>query len=120
MAIVDFPNRADSFEVRGRVGLPVELGNFWCGWSVLGDDDTGSGIYQRRPRQGGQIIVKMRHYWPNNPQYEDQQAWRGVFADAVSAWQALTTEQKLEWKKKKWPRKMTGYNRFLRAYLKTH
>jgi len=120
MVVVDLGQEAKAIEIRGKLGRPNSLGEMWCGWSVLGDGDILAGYYQRRPRPTGQIIVKMKHVIVANPQTELQQAWRGVFADGVEAWQLLTTEQKLMWRQKKYPRNMTGFCRFMRQYLKSH
>lgn len=120
MTIVNFPTAGNSFQIRGKLGRPNGLGEHWCGRTYVGDDNAFSGIYQRKPRPAGEIFIKMRHYFPTNNQLENQQLWRGVFSDAVSAWQLLSAEEKIIWAKKKWPRNMAGYHRFLRHYLKTH
>lgn len=117
MSIVSFPSRGQSLQIRGSLGLPNGLGEYWLGWSIVGDDNQHAGIYQSRPRNTGRIFVKMRHYFPRNYKTETQQAWRGVFAEAVAGWQQLSLEQKKEWREKKWPRHMSGYNRYLRYYL---
>lgn len=76
------------------------------------------GIYQRQPTASGQIVRKLKLYEPTNPQTETQQAWRGVFADAVAAWQSLTDEEKKEYSDLHYPTRMSGYNRFISKYLK--
>lgn len=120
MVVVDLGVEGKIIEIRGAIGRPNCFGETYFGWSDFGDENDFAGFYQRRPRATGQIIVKMKHYWPTNRQHKDQQVWRGVFADGVAAWQSLTDEQKLEWKQKKYPRNMLGFHRFMRQYLKTH
>jgi hypothetical protein len=120
MVIVIAQDHTNSFEIRGRLGKPNELGATFCGWSVLGDYSPLAGLYQRRPRKTGQIFVRMRDHIVPNPQTPAQQAWRAIFSSGVNAWQALTAEQKQVYNKKKWPRHMIGFSRFMREYLNTH
>ena len=120
MVVVEMGEEAKAIEIRGALGAPNGFGDVYFGWSDFGDWFEQAGFYQRRPSKNGQVIVKMSHYWPQNNQHEAQQAWRGVFADGVTAWKALTTEEKLAWKKKKWPRNMLGFHRFMHYYLKAH
>lgn len=120
MVVVDLGEEAKAIEIRGALGLPNGFGEVYYGWSEFGDYLEPAGFYQRRPRKTGQIIVRMRHYFPRNNQWENQQAWRGVFADGVDAWKALTDEEKLVWKDKKYPRGMLGFHRFMRQYLNAH
>lgn len=118
MAVIDTTEVANSFEIRGRIGRPNELGETWCGWTELGEYLPVAGIYQRRHSGGKQIFVRMKHYHGPNPQTVPQQANRATFADAVAAWQALSTTEKNYWRRRKTPRMMSGYNRFLRAYMR--
>jgi len=75
--------------------------------------------YQRRRTWHGIIWAAHRYGGPPyNPRTPEQQAWRQVFADAVSTWQGMTDEVKDYYNKLKYPRRMSGYNRFIRQYLK--
>lgn len=78
------------------------------------------GIYRVRHRWGKVIQEKMPFYWPTNPQLPAQQAWRGIFTDAVAGWQGLTDEQKEVYNKKAVGKRMSGYNLFLSEYLFSH
>lgn len=118
MAIVSTFEHVNSIEIRGKLGRPNGLGEMWCGWSECGDDLQIAGIYQKRRSQGKQIFVRMKHYHGANPQTVPQQANRSIFASAVSAWQALSDSEKKIWRAKKYPRYMSGYNRFLREYMR--
>lgn len=120
MVVVDLGEEATMIEIRGRLGRPNGFGELYFGWSDFGDWFEQAGIYQKRPSKNGQYIVKMKHYWPAIVYHENQQIWRGVFADGVDAWKALTTEQKEVWKQKKYPRNMLGFHRFMHYYLKAH
>jgi len=120
MVVVDLGEEAKAIEIRGALGLPNSFGEIYFGWSEFGDYFEAAGFYQRRPSMKGQVIVRMRHYWPTNNQHEAQQVWRGVFADGVDAWKALTNEQKEIWRKLKYPRNMLGFHRFMRYYLKSN
>lgn len=120
MVVVDLEGKSNTIEVRGALGRPNGFGDLYFGWSDFGDEFEEAGFYQRRPRPTGQIIVRMKHYFPTNYQHEQQQVWRGVFADGVDAWKLLTAEQKLVYKQRKYPRHMGGFQRFMREYLKAH
>ena len=114
-----------------RLGLPCEYGCILPGLSVFGDQPTYllqppdksilvSGVYQRR-RNGGRVVTALiRHMIPKNPRTEGQQANRQKIADGVEAWQNLTSEQKEVYNVRTIGKKMSGYNLFLREYLKSH
>ena len=106
-----------SLELTGKFGLPTDLGNMWCGFSEIGDDNPFSGVYQRRKRKGGQIIVKMVYSMPPYVNTTIQKARRTKFSDAIKAWNELPFEQQVIWNKKKSPRGMSGYNRFISFYM---
>lgn len=78
------------------------------------------GIYQRQPTSKGQIVRRLKLYAPTNPQTEAQQANRQKVADAVEAWQALTDEQKNQYNTRAKRRPFSGYNLFVKEYLKSH
>jgi len=120
LVIVDLKQGVHSIEVRGRLGKPNLFGEVYCGWSQFGDENVSAGYYQRRPRPCGQIIVRMRHYFPDCGHTERQEEVRGIFADGVSAWKALSESEKQVWNMMKWPRRMSGFCRHQRQYLKDH
>lgn len=113
-------NETKTIEIRGKLGRPNELGEFWCGWSECGEYNPLAGYYQKRRNRRGQIFVRTKHYICKNPQTVPQQANRTKFAQAILAWRELTDEEKKYWRGLKYPRFMSGYNRFLRDYMKHH
>ena len=76
--------------------------------------------YREQPTPRGRITIRQKYTPYVNPQGTEQQLWRGVMADAVAAWQALSFTDQVIWNKTKYPYNMSGYNRFVRNYLKTH
>jgi hypothetical protein len=56
---------------------------------------------------------------PGNPQTTKQQDWRKIMKDAVISWQDPHTD-KPYWYKKARGVKMSGYNLFVREYLRQH
>lgn len=120
MAILDQNAIQRGFEIRKRLGKPNQLGEMWCGWSEFGDDDPFAGVYQRRPRKKGQIIVKMAHAWPDCGHTPRQIYVRGVFAAGVTAWHALTTLQKQAYNRRKYPKGQSGFTRHMTEYLKAN
>jgi hypothetical protein len=77
-----------------------------------------AGIYQKCRSNGEQKFKRLKFYRPTNPQTAPQQANRSKFALAVQAYQALTPEEKKAWRALKYPRFMSGYNRFLREFMR--
>lgn len=119
MVVVTSFQHAKSLEIRGEYGAPCGLGEFYCGWSRVGELDPMAGVYQKRPRKRGQIFVKMRHCIIPNPRTPAQQARREKFAQALLAWRALSFEDQVVWNKKNYPSHMSGYNRFIRHFMKS-
>lgn len=117
MAIVLNGAIEKGIEIRGRIGRPNFLGCHMLGLSQLGDSDERAGFYQRRPRKGGQIIVKMKHYFPSPGYTPTQIANRSVFADGVAMWHTLTDLQKEGYNRAKYPTGLSGFCRFMREYL---
>jgi len=76
--------------------------------------------YQRRRTWHGIIYSAMRPPISAQPKTASQEAWKSVFADAVAGWQALTGIEKGVWNSYNYPKHPSGYNRFLRWYLKSH
>lgn len=120
MVVVDWKNRGLSLEARGRYGEPCGVGDMWLGFSSVGEYDTMQGVYQKRPRKKGQIFVRMKYAIDPNHYSAVRQARRTLFGDAVRAWNNLDFEAQIVWNKKKYPTHMSGYNRFISYYMKTH
>lgn len=117
MAVITPATHARTIEIRGTLGKPNELGEMWCGWSECGEFVPEAGVYQVRRSQKGTYNVRMKHYHGANPQTVPQQNNRSKFAQAIAAWQALSEPEKAVWNKKRYPTRMTGYNRFLRHFM---
>jgi len=79
-----------------------------------------SGVYRTDNVTGRTKFYREPYYITKNPRTEPQQTWRGVFANAVAAWQALTPEEKNEYNVKAKGKRMSGYNLFLKEYLLSH
>lgn len=116
---------------RKKYGKSAGYGFASLGVSFYGDIAFGSGIYQKRVggynqytgppgRRAPSYYVQMRTYRPTNPQTEEQQENRTLFAQAIEAWQDLTTEQKANYNQKASRYSRTGYNFFISEYMKTH
>lgn len=118
MVKVSGDDRANSFTISKKLGWPWGFGKIWFGVSRFGDDFPLNGIYQRRPTKTGQIFVRENFYWPIDTITAEREAVRLNFANGVSAWQALTDEEKEEYRARQYPLHMSGYNRFLSLWLK--
>jgi len=76
--------------------------------------------YQLRRTWHGIVWAAHKYTPPYNPQTPIQTGYRGIFAKAVYAWQQLTEEEKDYYRKLRYPVKASGYNRFIRQYLREH
>ena len=131
MPIVSGLKKLFSLDARGASMPLCQLGTFQPGHSKLGDDDIylnadgpdpilATGIFQHRVSGGRKVPCLVRFMIPKNPRTEEQQAQRQKMSDAVEAWQNLTTEQKEVYNARSYGKKMSGYNLFLKEYLKSH
>jgi len=84
-------------------------------------------VYQKTKPGSGNIpgdptgtLQRRRWVIPYDPQTAPQLARRAVFADAVSTWQAMTTEEQDAWAEIGNKRNLPGYHTFLSAYLNNH
>lgn len=105
---------------QGLFGWIYGYGLSLYGVCELGVDDELTGIYQIRHSAGAQIIVRTIFTWPKNKKTIPQQANRAKFADAITAWQGLTEEQKKIYNTNSSGKQMSGYNLFIRQYLQSH
>ena len=92
------------------VFISNEYGVLYFGLDIFGDMIPFSGIYRTDNVSGYTRYYREPYYITKNPRYEDQQAWRGTFADAISAWQDLTPEQQEVYNKRAKNKNFTGYN----------
>lgn len=109
----------------GKVILPEDGGVYGVsvfGYGGYGEDDLipaseFHGFYQMRKCKEGYIPVQMKFFRPSNPRTPEQQAQRAKMILAVSAWQALTQEEKAVYNKSAIGQNLTGYNLFIKKYL---
>jgi hypothetical protein len=110
---------AVNFELAVEVPPPFLIGFGVSGkLGEVGEPDplNVKGIYQMRMTKRGKVPIKMKFYVPFNPQTAPQQANRQKFADAMTAWGALTSEQKSVYNMRAKKRQMFGWGLFIREY----
>jgi hypothetical protein len=117
MVKVDALNTPIATMLRGRFGYSAGVGFARCGYSKFGCSKEYGGIYHKRMSKNGRVISRMRYYATPNPQTEAQQNWRGVFANGVEEWHALTTSEKIYYNTLKYPTGQSGFTRFMSKYL---
>lgn len=121
---IDNNNRFTSLYATYTTAPPVTPPRFALGWGIrkklgkAGDPDplNVKGIYQMRMTKQGKVPIKMKFYTPTNPQTVPQQANRQKFADAMTAWHALTSNEQAEYTERARKRQMFGRNLFIREY----
>jgi predicted glycosyl hydrolase (DUF1957 family) len=101
----------------GKLGTPSGPGDFYVGWSEVGDYCEEAGIYHRQKIGKKIMCLRIRHNWPKNPRSVAQTALRDKFKAGCSAWNALTTENKAKYTRARYPVHATGFNRFMKEYL---
>lgn len=70
--------------------------------------------------RGTQYIQKEAFHCPSNPQTGPQQANRQKYADAITAWQGLTNNQKEIYNERARYKPYSGYNLYIREYILSH
>lgn len=105
---------------RKKIGWPNGYGEAVLGFTYFGEDNEFYGIYQVRPRENGDIIVKMQFYRPPVQCTEAQGIQRDKFKNALLAWQALSDSEKKVWRDSASRRSRRGYAVFRSNYLNTH
>lgn len=96
------------------------LGCFCIGIDILADIIVLSGIYRTDNVSGYTRYYREPYYITKNPRYAPQQAWRGIFADAIAGWQGLTPPEKEVYNQRAKYKKFSGYNLFIKEYLSSH
>jgi hypothetical protein len=131
MAVIDIKKTGIGFTVRKKLKRDLTIYPKFPyrggGWNVK----LTPGIYQMRPRpyvgknykhprSGHNICVCMKFYQPSNQTQPKKVARQIVFASAISAWQALSLDEKKVYNKKASGKHYTGYCQFLHEYLISH
>lgn len=86
---------------------------------IDGSELEVSGVYQKRHSAGRSIFVRERFYFPRYPNTPAQLQTRENIRLAVASWQELTEEQKIAYNKRAEGLNMSGYNLYIREYIKS-
>jgi hypothetical protein len=100
-----------------RLGLSFGCGSAFCGFTRCGFENIFGGIYAKHYIWGKPVYLKRHFHWPKYARNEAQDISRTKFAEAVSLWHTLTTEQKNEYRILAKKRRITGFNFFISQYL---
>lgn len=114
--------------IRKKLGWPPTVGQASIfgqgifGEAVYGSEvgalgDVSFGIYQQRKCKEGKISIRMKFYAPPETAARLANPRRPIFADAVFAWQGLTSEQKIVYNSRVKGKNYSGYNLYLREYM---
>lgn len=83
------------------------------------NNSPDAGIYTVRSTKNGNRTVR-RPFYTNNPATDGGHTEaHAKFRAAILLWQGMTTEAKEIYKKRSVGRHMSGYNLFIREYMKT-
>ena len=114
--------------MRGKVGLPGGFGEIVFGLSQFGLNNPIAGVYQRRYRlkkdppftldkNHAKICIRAKYYWPSNMFSRPQHSYCTKFKSAMTAWGALTKEEKQPWIDKSLKLHTRGNGLFVKAYM---
>jgi hypothetical protein len=117
--------------IRGKVGFTAGVGFARCGYTRCGCPKDFGGIYSQKlygtgvtyiaPKRGGRNAPsRMRYYRPLNTAQEQANPMRGVFADAISAYHDLTSDERAILKEQAKKRGTSGYHLFISQWLQSH
>lgn len=109
--------RLRSIRASKKIGERVGYGGADYGVTAFGTPVDFAGIYRVRHYNGKVYHEKMDFFVQPITHTVPQDANRTKFAGAVSAWQALTAEQKAVYNKRAVGRHYFGYHLFLREYM---
>lgn len=113
---VDFTlYEADAVQMRPGHGASgkLDIGDSEDAWNV-------AGIWRMGRTRRGKVPTKNRWYRPTNPRSEPQQANRAKFAAAMTAWQALTTQQRQAYAERAKKIGKFGWGLFIREYYQSN
>jgi hypothetical protein len=119
MAVINPATLAVCASVAGKLGRSNGFGGVRFGFSFFGDTCREAGIYRRQPSKKGQVVILQKSYRPTYRNTFPQQTNREKFANAVLAWQNLTTEERLVYNQMKYPVRLSGYHRFMRINMRS-
>lgn len=127
MAVTNFSRSLYSLSAHKKIGRVSFFGRAFFGFSYYGqeiskmaDGAVISGVFRERVSYGKRIKEILPFMYPSNPRTEAQQANRQKITNGVQAWKNLTEEEKSVYNKKAIGKRMSGYNLFLRQYLKSN
>lgn len=120
MIITNKAQQIMALDMRGSLGVSVNVGRLRMGFNYLGFDSQFCGIYSAKKTLKGKQLSRMVHYRPSNPRTTAQQDWRAIFAAGWVEYNTLTDEEKLLLSKKARKLRLGGPQLFLRRWLQAH
>ena len=105
-------------QIRGNFGYPWGCGDYRMGFNLLGEENELAGTYQRRHGRFGPYFARTRYTVEYISKTPAQIITRNYFATIKSIYNTFDDAFKLYLKRKKTPYRMTGYNRYMSAYMK--
>ena len=107
-----------SIDARGNVGRSGGYGGLRFGYNFFAFHYKYFGVYQLKHRPNARTLSRMKYYRPYNPQTIKQQNWRAVLANALVFWNEKDPEQKQIFNRRSKDYKGSGYNLYLKEFLK--
>lgn len=120
MLITNKPAEIMALDLRGKIGVSVNVGRLRMGFNYCGFDAPVCGVYSVKKTLKGKQLSKMVHYRPSNPRTTTQQNWRAIFAEGWVEYRLLTDEQKLLLSRQARKLRLSGPQLYFRRWLQAH
>jgi len=107
-------------KVKGICGLTGMIGFNRIGKFATGSENNAAGIYRIKPGRRSNTNVKMNFYTQWKERTVNQIAAATTFKNGMTAWSALTEEEKEGYNERAIKYKIEGVNLFIREWMRSH
>jgi len=120
MAIIEPKKIGLFFTIRKKLNKPLDVNPLKPNSRVNAFPLLLPGVYKLHRHNGKIVNWRCKLYSPVNNKTPNQLTWQAVYRAGVSEWKSLTKEQQKVYNKKAYGKHMSGYNVFMKIYLKSH
>ena len=117
--ILDAKDKTHFLQIRGEFGYSNGFGAIKFAFNRFGLRTDLAGIYQKKKTLKGWRLSKAQFYRTSNPRTVPQQANRSKFAAGLPLYRALSDLEKKRLTALGRRYKMTGFNLFMRYYMRS-
>jgi len=107
-----------SLTARGKIGRRQGYGQGAFGESQYADQNQFAGVYKKQYTKNGPLCIKTKFQKTVAVNTDHLVVHQAKFANAVSSWHSLTSNDKEYYNTLKYPLHMAGFNRYISLYMK--